>query len=496
VKYKTRDGSAHEGSDYEATEGRMVFEPDEMKKKLAIKIHDDNAYEENEEFYVDLSEPLVEGGGDQSVVGLALISSVTVVIIDNDEPGKVRFQKEEVEAEEGIEETSVQVVVERNGGASGTIGCRYHTEDMGAVAGLDYKEAGGVLELGPAIQTFSIPVAILARGRYDNSAGFNVVLTEPVGCKFDRETDGGEDSCICHITIKGNNGDQRSGLLCKMEQSILSRQATLGHSNWKRQFWAAIFDVMGEDEEAEEGDEPASPTKLDYFIHIISVPWKLMFALVPPVDYCNGWACFFGALCMIAVVTAIVGDLANLVGCCLNINPEITAITFVALGTSLPDTFASKAAAVMDPFADASIGNITGSNSVNVFLGLGLSWSLAAFYWECAPAPQDWMDKVFKPDGVYYDLRGDVADKMRGGNAVFVVPAGSLWFNLMVFSCNAIFAVQHLLARRRKWGGELGGPKHGFMGQYFSASFLVAQWFIYITASAIFATVKEMNAEK
>jgi hypothetical protein len=26
-----------------------------------------------------------------------------------------------------------------------------------------------------------------------------------------------------------------------------------------------------------------------------------------------------------------------------------------------------------DPYADASIGNITGSNSVNVFLGLGLS---------------------------------------------------------------------------------------------------------------------------
>ena len=26
-------------------------------------------------------------------------------------------------------------------GASGTIGCRYYTEDMGAVAGMDYKEA-------------------------------------------------------------------------------------------------------------------------------------------------------------------------------------------------------------------------------------------------------------------------------------------------------------------------------------------------------------------
>merc|ERR1719453_2803970 len=120
---------------------------------------------------------------------------------------------------------------------------------------------------------------------------------------------------------------------------------------------------------------------MQYFMHILSLPWKILFAFVPPVDYCGGWACFFGALVMIAVVTAIVGDMANLVGCCMTIQPEITAITFVALGTSLPDTFASKSAAEMDPHADASIGNVTGSNSVNVFLGLGISWTLASFYW-------------------------------------------------------------------------------------------------------------------
>ena len=28
-----------------------------------------------------------------------------------------------------------------------------------------------------------------------------------------------------------------------------------------------------------------------------------------------------------------------------------------------------------------SIGNITGSNSVNVFLGLGLPWCIASIYW-------------------------------------------------------------------------------------------------------------------
>lgn len=44
------------------------------------------------------------------------------------------------------------------------------------------------------------------------------------------------------------------------------------------------------------------------------------------------------------------------------------------------DTFASKVAAIQDKYADASVGNVTGSNAVNVFLGIGIAWTLAAFY--------------------------------------------------------------------------------------------------------------------
>ena len=46
------------------------------------------------------------------------------------------------------------------------------------------------------------------------------------------------------------------------------------------------------------------------------------------------------------------------------------------------DLFASKQAACTEKTADNSIGNVTGSNSVNVFLGLGLPWTIAAIYHE------------------------------------------------------------------------------------------------------------------
>ena len=95
----------------------------------------------------------------------------------------------------------------------------------------------------------------------------------------------------------------------------------------------------------------------------------------------GGWPCFFVSLGMIGLLTAIVGDLAGIFGCLVGLKDSVTAITFVALGTSLPDTFASKAAATAERTADNAIGNVTGSNSVNVFLGLGLPWMIASFYW-------------------------------------------------------------------------------------------------------------------
>ena len=117
----------------------------------------------------------------------------------------------------------------------------------------------------------------------------------------------------------------------------------------------------------------------DAIYHFIVIGWKLLFAFIPPPEWFGGWACFFVALFFIGVITAVVSEFATLFGCVLGIKPSITAITFVALGTSLPDTFASMAAAKADEFADAALGNVTGSNSVNVFLGLGLPWVLATF---------------------------------------------------------------------------------------------------------------------
>jgi len=191
---------------------------------------------------------------------------------------------------------------------------------------------------------------------------------------------------------------------------------------------------------------------MDKILHVVSIPWMLLFAVVPPTEFCGGKVCFVCALVMIGVCTALIGDLANLLGCALEIPPSICAITFVALGTSLPDTFASKMAAIQDPTADNSIGNVTGSNSVNVFLGLGLSWSIASIYWAV------------------------------DGTEEFRVEAGSLVPSVIVFCCCALTCIGLLLVRRWTLGAELGG---NVVAARMSSAFLVLLWLIYIVCSVI-----------
>ena len=118
-----------------------------------------------------------------------------------------------------------------------------------------------------------------------------------------------------------------------------------------------------------------------------------------------------------------------------------------------PDTFASKAAAIQDVYADASIGNVTGSNAVNVFLGIGLAWSVAAIYWA---------------------LQGQE----------FHVSAGTLAFSVTLFTIFAFVCISVLLYRRRPHlGGELGGPR----GCKLATTWLfVSLWLLYI----LFATLE------
>lgn len=113
--------------------------------------------------------------------------------------------------------------------------------------------------------------------------------------------------------------------------------------NEEERSWAAQFKTacMLHPQKNEDG-EIEDISCADAIFHFLSIGWKVLFACIPPPHYGGGWCAFVVALIFIGFITAIVGEVATLFGCVLGIKPAVTAITFVALGTSLPDTFASK----------------------------------------------------------------------------------------------------------------------------------------------------------
>jgi solute carrier family 8 (sodium/calcium exchanger) len=140
-----------------------------------------------------------------------------------------------------------------------------------------------------------------------------------------------------------------------------------------------------------------------------------------------------------------------MMGCVMGIKPGVTAITFVAIGTSIPDTFASRIAAQQERYGDEAVGNVTGSNSVNVFLGLGLPWVIAS---------------------LYYGSKGEQ----------FKHPAKGLTESVLTFLVVSLIGIAILVIRRKVVGGELGGSARG---RYISAFLFISLWFIYVIISSL-----------
>merc|ERR1712079_659051 len=361
IPYSTEDGTAKEGTHYEAVEGELLFCNEETEKIIEIPILDEESYEKNLVLFVNIDEP--------------------------------RHIAEGIEGE-----------------------------------GIDYS----VLDAkSPEELTEEEKIALLGRPCLGQNPKIEIRIRESKEFK-----------------------DSVDKLMAKTNASMMA-----GGSSWLEQFTGA-FEVQADDDVEEEGEEGEEkmPSCGDYIMHFLTLPWKLIFAFIPPTGIWRGYPTFVISILFIGGNTAIIGDVAGHLGCFINLKDGVNAIAFVALGTSVPDTFASKTAAIEDETADNSVGNVTGSNAVNVFLGIGIAWSMAAIYHET---------------GCGDDPRGPY----------FFVPVGSLGFSVTVFCIEAGLAIAILFARRSPAvGGELGGPK---LFKTISSSIFVFFWVFYVANSAM-----------
>jgi len=396
------------------------------------------------------------------------MSVATNITFDASAPGIIRWKHHTADIKESGGMITLSVL--RLGGSKGEVSVDFATKNQKALAGKDFEAKNGTLTWADGdMEDKYVEITIFDDDEFEKDEDFTVVLSEPKGgCAFPVATDGGEDTDVCTVTIV--NDDDRATRLVEAIRLLRmdADQLNLASEDWSGAMMEAIV--------------PPSGGMYNKMMHFLMLPWKLMFAVLPPPGLCGGYPCFFASLLAIGIQVVLISDFANQLGCQLYIKPSVTAITFVALGTSLPDTFASMQAARGDKYADNSVGNVTGSNSVNVFFGLGLPWLLGAVYW-AASGPGEGEGSFaarFGPGGPH-ELPPDLF-ALHASTGAFVVRSGDLALSVTVFTICAVLTLLLILVRRMFGGQELGGNK---MGAYASAGFLIFLWLVYVVVSCL-----------
>merc|ERR1712241_359949 len=496
VDYKTEDGTACSPDDYTGVSGTLTFGPGVTEQQVELSVEDDDVFEEDEHFYIRISNPRRKDGMDipqmASLVDGAMVPSLqlgtphmaTIMILDDDHSGVFQFQEQEIEINESV--GTFELLVERCSGARGNVALPYECEEGTAKAGKDYEHQSGKLIYNNEENKKYIEIPIIEEESYEKNVVMYVQIGEPEHIAGTGEGEGvnyeeldakkPEDltdeekiallgrPCLgetTKITIRIRESKEFKSSVDRMMQKG-NASLMVGASSWKDQFVEAFtVQAGGDDDEEEEGgdeegeggeEEEKMPTCGDYIMHFLTLFWKIIFAFIPPAGIANGYPCFVISIAMIGICTAVIGDVAGHLGCFIFLKDSVNAIAFVALGTSVPDTFASKTAAIQDEYADNSVGNVTGSNAVNVFLGIGIAWSMAAIYWAA---------------------KGETFD----------VKVGSLGFSVTIFCVEALIAIMVLLLRRTPAvGGELGGPK---AVKTVTSGLFVCLWVTYVGVSAM-----------
>jgi len=397
---------------------------DKKMQLIEVKIYHDEEVEDNEFFGVQLTNPAGRN------IGLGQNKLANVIIIDVSSPGSFQFPQSATQCSERCGE--IKVPVSRVNGSMDRVTVDYETRPGSAANGLNYQRVFGTLVFENTESLKYITIQILDDKNYEEQDfDFSVMLSNPTNKSTIVDGRG-------KINISITDDAQRSKIVGQV-LALLGEGYDLSTHTWRQQFEEAM---------TFEG-EPGNYTAM--ILHSLTFPWKIIFACLPPTSYYDGWLTFGTSLAGIGLITMVIGDLASTWGCMVGLDEGFVGMSVVALGTSMPDTFASITATQMAPNADAAIGNITGSNSVNVFLGLGLPWVIAT---------------------VYHAIKG----------TTYETPAGSLSFSVGMFVPMACICLGVMFYRNHTGAGALGGSK---FSRELMAYFFMSMWVFFLTMAML-----------
>jgi hypothetical protein len=161
VQYRTYDGSATAGSDYDAVSGTLTFAKGQTSKTIQVPIRGDRigewdrvrayyGYGNRETFYVELFNP--KNGG---TLGYSYTAIVEIV---DDEPQILAGGSSDYEGNDGTK--PITFTLSLSAVADETVTVDFSTQDYTAFAGIDYVAKSGTITFAPGetSKTFTVDV--------------------------------------------------------------------------------------------------------------------------------------------------------------------------------------------------------------------------------------------------------------------------------------------------------------------------------------------------
>jgi len=229
VNYETKDGTAKAGKDYQAASGVVKFAKGEAEATVQVTIIDDDEYEQDEDFYIELSAP--------SAGKLGELYTTSITIINDDMPGVVGFEHGMYKVQES-EGKLIANVVRRNG-HSGKVSVQYATKQGTAIEAKDYVRVEGTLVFESGETSKPITIQIIDDCKYEKDEEFSIELTNVTGgATFSADTDGKEDMEIVEVKISCD--DKVKGLAGRIQALMNADKMAIGTSAWSEQFSNAL----------------------------------------------------------------------------------------------------------------------------------------------------------------------------------------------------------------------------------------------------------------
>ena len=175
VRYATYDEHAQAGADFAYQDGTLNFAAGETLKTVRVRLRDDTAIEDDEDFLIVLWDASDASIGD---------AYARVTVVDNDAtPGTPVVSVGTLVVDERDQVARFPVVLDRP--SAEVVELHYAAIDGSASAGRDFERTAGVLRFAPGETAKTVTVALFDDGQAEPDESFTLAINRSSGARAD-----------------------------------------------------------------------------------------------------------------------------------------------------------------------------------------------------------------------------------------------------------------------------------------------------------------------